>query len=105
MGKIGRKLTARERELETLIHRIGEILRKEGIWVLPNSIVEKKEGIIGIAMTIFPLSWIQKHAGNIPIQTVLKIAHPKGGEYAYKLYRIPEAELKSSSFVKRDEGR
>lgn len=100
----GRKLTGREKELEMLVHRIGEILRKEGIWVLPNSIIEKKEGRIGVAMTVFPLDWIQKHGGKIPIQTILTISHPKEVKPGYKLYQIPEAELENTSFVKRDKG-
>ena len=93
----GRKLTGREKELEMLIHRIGEILRKEGIWVLPNSIIEKKEGRISVVMTVFPLDWIEKHGGNVPIQTILTIGQ------GFKHYQIPELELKNTSFVKRDE--
>ncbi|MBA7710283.1 hypothetical protein ES703_119223 [subsurface metagenome] len=100
----GRKLTGREKELETLVHRIGEILRKEGIWVLPDSIVEKEEGRIRVVMTVFPLDWIQKHGGKIPIETILTISHPKGVGIGHKLYQIPEAELENTSFVKRDKG-
>jgi len=100
----GRKLTSREKELEMLAHRIGETLRKEGIWVLPDSIIEKEEGRIKVVMTVFPLDWIQKHGDNVPIQTILTIGHPKEVKPGYKLYQIPEAELENTSFVKRDKG-
>jgi len=100
----GRKLTGREKELEVLVHRIGEVLRKEGIWVLPDSIIEKKEGKIEVVMTVFPLDWIQKHSDKVPIQTILTISDPKGVGPGYKLYQIPEAELENTSFVKRDKG-
>lgn len=91
-----KKLTGRERELEALAHRISEILRKEGIWVLPDSIVERKEGKISVSVTIFPKSWIQKHDDNLPIQTILRIGH------VWKLYQIPESELESNPYAKRE---
>lgn len=93
----GRRLTGREKELEMLIHRIGEILRKEGIWALPDSIIEKEQGKIRVVMTVFPLNWIQKHDGKMPTQTVLNIGQ------GFKFYRVPEAELENTPFVKRDE--
>lgn len=91
-----RKLTAKERGLEILVHRMSELLRREGIWVLPHSVTEK-EGRISVIMEVFSESWIRKHNGQLPIQTVLKIGK------AVTPYVIPEAELEELPFAKRKE--
>lgn len=96
MAEEEKKLTGREKELDVLAHKVCETLRKEGIWVLPVSIIERKDGRISVSVTVFPKSWIQKHNNNLPIQTILRIGH------SWKLYQIPEAELQESPFTKRE---
>ena len=100
---MSRQLTAREKQLETLVHKIGEFSRKEGIWILPERIREKRDGKISFHMTIFPLKWIQEHDNNLPTKTILAIRQAGERLDAYKYYEIPEDELESIPFTKRDE--
>lgn len=94
-----RKLTVREKELETLAHRAGELLRKDGIWVLPEAIDERKDGRIALSMSMFPRDWIKEHDNSLPTQTILRLREAGQRASSWKHYEIPEGELEDNPFA------
>lgn len=93
--------TASQKEKIVLIAKASELLRKEGIWALPDFYEDLKDGTIKISLRVWPLLLIEKRKGKAPTKTIVKFTEGKKKKEGWMLYEIPESELGSYKFIER----
>lgn len=93
--------SAKEKEKIALISKASELLRKEGIWALPESYEDLEDGMIKIGLRIWPLRLLEKGKGKVPVQTIVKFTQGKEKKESWMYYKIPESELENYNFIEK----
>lgn len=86
--------TASQKGEIALISKASELLRKGGIWALPDSYEDMKDGVIKIGLRVWPLRLIEKRKGKAPTATIVKFTEGKEKKQGWMSYKIPDSELK-----------